>query len=273
MNRILLATDLEDTARNVAAFALSIAENLHAKLTVYHAFGKPDLAQSMLTDAEREAKVMTAMRELIGGITSDSTTDVHVDYVADVDYPGDGIIEQVDKNDYDLVVIGLREASDGGEQFSSLAYRLLREVETSVLAVPPQASFMGVNEIVFASDVDRADEVVLEQLQEWRQGMSAELFVVHVYDDEQDKARATQVMKKWRERYASRPNIHFELMAGDFTEDIGAYVEKRGGDMLVLQSHTRGLFGRVFKHSAAADVAQVVQVPLLVMREIGRAHV
>lgn len=271
MNRILLATDLEDTAKNVAAFALTLADNFGAELTVYHAYGKPDLSLADLSDEEREARVLTRMRELIGGLTGPSAADVPLRYVADVDYPGDGIIAQVDGDrGYDLVVIGLREPAGSGAggrgQFSSLAYRILREVEADVLAIPPGAAFHGVNEIIFASDVDRADEVVLERLQEWRQRLSSELYVVHVYDDEDDKERARKVMTKWRDRYASRPNMHFELLAGDFTEDIGRYVRDRGGDMLVLQSHTRGLFGRVFQHSAAADVAQVVEVPLLVMR-------
>ena len=110
---------------------------------------------------------------------------------------------------------------------------------------------------------------MLEQLQAWRHNLTADLFVVNVYESEHDAISARKVMSKWRERYADRPRIHFELMAGDFTEDIGAYVTQRSGDMLVLQSHTRGVFGRIFTTSSAAEVAQVVQVPMLVMRGEG----
>ena len=266
MRHVLLATDLEETAANVAAFALSIADQFGAELTVYHAFGKPDLSQGLRTDAQREDTVEDKMQAMMGSLISKSTADTSIHYVADIDYPGDGILEQVEKGNFDLVVIGLREATSSNGQFSSLAYRILREATCNVLAIPPKASFHGVNEIVFASDVDKADEIVLEQLQAWRQNFTADLFVVHVYDDAADKIKAQEVMAGWRDRYASRPRMHFELMAGDFEHDIGAYVAQRGGDMLVLQSHTRGLFGRVFTHSSAADVAQQVQVPLLIMR-------
>ena len=266
MKNVLLATDLEGTAANVAAFALAIADQFGARLTVYHAFGKPDLSQATRTEAEREEAVVDQMQALMAGLVSKSTADTVISYEAEVDYPGDGILAHVESGDYDLVVIGLREASDGGQQFSSLSYRIIREAECSVLAIPPQASFHGVQEIIFATDLDRADEAVLLELQAWRQNLTADLYVVHVYSDAADKERAQTVMKRWREQYAERPRMHFELMAGDFTGDIGHYVRQREGDMLVLQSHTRGVFGRVFKHSAAADVAQVIEVPLLVMR-------
>ena len=266
MQHILLATDLEPTAANVAAFALAIADNFKARLTVYHAFGKPTLTMGADSDEVRGDRVVKHMKEFIAGIRGASMTDVIVDYKADIDYAGDGILDEIDKGDFDLLVIGLREAKAGGTQFSSLAYRLLREADTTVLAIPPQANFHGISEIVFATDLDHADEVVLEQLQEWRQNMTSDLFVVHVHQDQQEADAARKVMSKWRERYASRPRLHFELMEGEFESDIGAYIKQRGGDMLVMQSHTRGFFSRIFTHSSASDIAHVIEVPLLLMR-------
>lgn len=266
MQHILLATDLEPTAANVAAFALAIADNFKAKLTVYHAFGKPSLKMGDDSDEERSERVQDHLEKFISEVRGTTLTDVIVEFKTDIDYPGDGIIDEVEKGDYDLLVIGLREANDGEEQFSSLSYRLIREADTSVLAIPPQASFQGIQEIVFATDLDHADEVVLEQLQEWRQNMQADLYVVNVHEDDKEAEAARKVMSKWRERYASRPNMHFELMEGDFEDDIGAYVKQRGGDMLVMQSHKRGFFQRLFTHSSASDVANTIEVPLLIMR-------
>ena len=269
MRRILLATDLEADSENSAAFALAIAHELDAELTVYHAYGRPDLSQANLTPEEREARVLTKMRELMASVTGPSFGDVVVRYDADVDYPGDGVLGRVADGDFDLLTFGLRGHVANQNQFSGLAQRFFTEADTSILAIPPGATFQGVREIVFASDLDREDEVVLEQLQTWRRAMGAELYVVHVYDDGEDRDRAREVMTRWRDRYASAPNLHFELMAGDFEHDIGAYVRQRGGDMLVLQSHTRGLFGRLFGHSAAEEIAHTVEVPLLVMRGEG----
>ena len=266
MRKILLATDLEEGAINVAAFALTLADNFSAELTCYHAYGKPNMSYTERSPEERAGLVEKKMQELMQPLMGRSSANTLVHYVADVDYPGDGIIDQVKDGDYDLVVIGLDKGSDGENQFSSLVYRVLREAPTSVLAIPPNTTFQAINEIVFASDVDRSDEVVLEKLQDWRQKLTADLFVVHVYNDNEEKEHARSIMARWRDRYASRPNIHFELMAGEFEEDISGYVKQRGGDLLVLQSHTRGFFGSIFNDSSAAELAQTVRVPLLVMR-------
>ncbi len=266
VRHILLATDLEASAPNVAAFALTLAEHFGAELTVFHTFGKPDLSLGARSNEQREETVVRKMREMMAQLSTETNASVVVHYKTDIDYAGDGILNQVEEGQHDLLVIGLRQARDGEAQFSALASRIFREANTAVLAVPPQASYVGINEIIFASDVDREDEVVLENLQEWRQKLGADLFVVHVYENDEDRERARATMNKWRERYASRPRLHFELMAGDFTHDITAYVAQRKGDMLVLQSQVRGLFEQLFTHSSAADVAQNVEVPLLVMR-------
>ena len=264
--RILLATDLEATADNVAAFALAIADNFQAHLTVFHAYGLPHVSYGDATEVEREGRVLIELRKLMDRVKGPSYQDIKMNYVADIDYPGDGIINHVKSGNYDLLICGLREAHDGGPQFSSLGYRILQETPCHVLAIPPQATFHGVHEIVFATDFHGGDEAVLEQLQAWRQNMSAELFVVHIWNDEADAERARQIMGTWRERYASRPNIHFELMGGDFDSDIGDYVRQRGGDMLVIESSTKGFLTRLFGHSHAEALAHTTEVPLLVMR-------
>ena len=264
--RILLASDLEDHAANVAAFALAIADNFEAHLTVFHAFGRPQATLGDTPLEQREGMVLKALSELIHSIKGPSFDDVEIHYKADVDYPVDGITNEAKAGNYDLVVCGLREANEGEPQFSSLSYKILREVPTNVLAIPPQATFQGVKEIVFATNLDAPDRRVLDQLQDWRRNMSADLYVVHVWDDADDKAEAQRILSVWREEFAKRPRLHFELMEGDFTADIGDYVRQRGADMLVLQSSTKGFFERVFEHSAAEDVAHTTDVPLLVMR-------
>ncbi len=264
--RILLASDLEDTAANVAAFALAIADNFKAHLTVYHAFGRPQVTYGDTPVAERESMVIVKLRELIAGVRGPSFADVEISYKADIDYPGDGIINEAGAGKYDLVVCGLRERNEGESQFTSLSYKILREVPTNILGIPPTASFHGVKEIIFATNLDQPDRIVLEQLQTWRQKMSADLYVVHVWDDKDDEAEARRIMMAWRADFGERPRLHFELMEGSFTVDIGDYVRQRGGDMLVVQSSKKGFFERLFESSAADDIAHTTDVPLLVMR-------
>ena len=265
--RILLACDLEEAhAANVAAFALAIADNFKAHLTVYHAFGRPQATLGDATEEQREGKVLVELSALIKSIKGPSFDDVEISYKADVDYPADGITNEAEAGDYDLVVCGLRERNAGESQFSSLSYKILREVPKNVLAIPPQADFHGVKEIVFATNLDAPDHRVLEELQAWRRNMTADIYVVHVYEGRDQEEEARRILSVWREEFGKRPRNHFELTEGDFATDIGEYVRKRGGDMLVVQSSKKGFFERLFEHSAAEDVAHTTDVPLLVMR-------
>ena len=264
--RILLACDLEEHAANVAAFALAIADNFGAHLTVYHAFGRPRVTIGEATVEQREGVVLQELAALIKSIRGPSFADVEVHYRADVDYPIDGITAQAAAGGYDLVVCGLRERNEGQSQFSSLSYKILREVECDVLAIPPQADFHGIREIVFATNLDEPDHRALEGLQAWRRNLGADLFVVHLYETHAQEEEARRILAVWREEFGRAARTHFEVTEGDFALDIGDYVRRRGGDMLVLQSSKKGFFERLFEHSAAEDVAHTTDVPLLVMR-------
>lgn len=264
--RILLACDLEEHAANVAAFALAIADSFSAHLTVFHAFGRPKATIGEASEEQREGRVLTELRDLITSVKGSSFPDVEIRYKADIDYPVDGITDEAKAGAYGLVICGLRERNEGEAQFSSLSYKILREVDTNVLAIPPQADFHGVREIVFATDLDEHDHAVLDQLQVWRERLSAELFVVHMYETTEQAEDARDILSVWRAEQERSPDTHFEAREGDFTADIGDYVRERGGDMLVLQSAKRGFFERLFGQSAAEDVAHTTDVPLLVMR-------
>ena len=268
--RILLACDLEPHARNVAAFALAIAAKFEAQLTVYHAFGRPHVSMIDTPVELREGKVLTALTTLIKSVQAPGTAEVELRYKADIDYPVDGIVDEAETGKYDLVICGLRERNEGEAQFSSLSYKILRECPANVLAVPPQADFHGIDEIIFATDLDNEDHDLLDDLQIWRERMDAELFVVHLYEDATQAEEARRILSVWREEHAKTPRTFFETREGDFASDIGDYVRERGGDMLVLESAKRGFFERLFGHSAAEDVAHTTDVPLLVMRGVGK---
>ncbi len=265
VKHILLATDLRDTAANVAAFALAIAESFDARLTVYHAFGQPSLALGDTTLEERRAEILRKQKAMIERMQSSSTDGPEVSYLTSVDYAADGILNAADSGAYDLVVLGMHEDRDGRGQFSELAYTVLKKCETAVLAVPSEATFNGVQEIVFATDLEREDEDPLEQLQAWRRNLNAELFVVHFVEDRAKLGEARSKLGVWRDFYASRPNIHFEIAEGDLDDDIGRYVAQRGGDMLVLETHDRGFFASVFGQNETVEIARSIQVPLLVL--------
>ena len=272
MPRVLLATALEPAADNAAGFALAIARAFGEPLTVYHAYGKPSAALGSVPPEQRGARVDALMRELVARAAgATGIGDVDLRYAKGVDYAGDGILGELERGDYDLLVLGLR---DGADAFTTVSERMLREAECDLLAVPPRATFHGVSQVVFATDLDDADAVALEKLQRWRERLAAELLVVNVYDSDAGRARAVKRLGQWRERYAARHHTAFEAVAGDFDDDILAYVRRRGGDLLAVQSNPAGffggLFGGLFGGGHTRGLAQhIVDVPLLVIRGEG----
>lgn len=268
MHRVLLATALDDGAVNTAVFALALARAFGEPLTVFHAYGRPSAILREVPPAEHRGVVERHMRELTARAAGPAgTAGVDVRYATSVDYAGDGILAELETGDYDLLVLGLR---DGAKDFTTVSQRMLREAECDVLAVPPRATFHGVGTCVFATDLDDADAVALEKLQHWRARLGAELQVVNVYEGDEARARADKRLGQWRRRYGEGARTRYEAVVGDFEDDILAYVARRGGDLLAVQSNPGGFLRRLFGGGSTRELAQrVIDIPLLVVRGEG----
>ncbi len=61
-------------------------------------------------------------------------------------------------------------------------------------------------------------------------------------------------------------SVHTHVLQGVAAEDVGAYAEEHGFDLIVMGTHGRGALGRMFLGSVADKVVRASNVPVMTVR-------
>ncbi|MGB2636225.1 MAG: universal stress protein [Candidatus Acidiferrum sp.] len=102
LQRILCATDLQPGSEKVLAYALWLAKDENAHVTLLHVL-------KILTDApseHREAQRDTAMKQLVQLLTPETSPSLEVQSIAEIGEPGKCILKVAEDQGADLIVIG-----------------------------------------------------------------------------------------------------------------------------------------------------------------------
>jgi len=112
--KILVPVDGSEFSRNAARLAISIAEKYQSQLTLIHVIaqslnkisirkGKPD------NSIEEFGKLKKQGIEVLESVVAElGNHDVNIEILLSWGNPVDAVLEEIDKNDYDLLVMGSR---------------------------------------------------------------------------------------------------------------------------------------------------------------------
>lgn len=139
LRHILYATDFGEDAGRALPYALSLAEEHHAKLTLLHAAPpEPDVVQlwdalPAIEKAEAQARAEAELRRLI---PEDAALVTHPDYQIEFGDPASVIVNTANRIDADVIVLGVKRPMPLSTHLhSGTAYRVVCEAQCPVLTV------------------------------------------------------------------------------------------------------------------------------------------
>ena len=141
LRHILYATDFGEETRHGLPYALSLAEEHHAKMTLLHASPVPPPAMQDLTPgampSRTNAEVMAYNeRELRNMMPADSQLSTHPEFMVELGDPLDIIVEAARKLDVDLLVMGVKRPMPLGTHLAGgIAYKVVCTAPCPVLTV------------------------------------------------------------------------------------------------------------------------------------------
>ncbi len=141
LRHILYATDFGEETRHGLPYALSLAEEHHAKMTMLHVSPEPSLplpepepgAMPVLSRAEVLAYNEAELRKMI---PSDTQLTTHPEFVVELGDAPETIIETARKLDVDLVVMGVKRPMPLATHLATgIAFKVVCEAPCPVLTV------------------------------------------------------------------------------------------------------------------------------------------
>ncbi len=271
MSTILVPTDFSEVASNAAIYAAKLAGDIHADVTLLHAYNIPislsEVPMPLLSDEE--------MRE---------ASQEGLDHVAEMlrkeGFAGN-IRYEIGKGDFVSVLQETAEALNpilimmgitGKSEFETLlmgsnTFGAIRNIQAPVMVIPQEARYRLIKRIAVALDLKSMKETIpAEQLLEMAGVLGATVHFVHIDSGNDfpnsDTAIHLDALKHAFPDAICDFNDNLSLVDG-----LNAYVYDKGIDLLVMFPRKHNFFELLFNSSSTRKMALHTNVPLVTMHK------
>lgn len=267
MKTFLIPVDFSATSINAAEYAVALTKQIpNAQLILYNVFSSISFAaltekepgsRKMVTDAE-----LSALRNRL-----DVTENQQVTIESEEGTLIESISKYVVSNHIDMVVMGITGSSRLTQVFMGTnTLNVVRHIKCPVMIIPPEAKFIGIKNVLLASDFkDVARTVPFASLKKVLDIFHPKLNILNV--DSEHYIELTDEFKIEREAMeeklgAYNPEFSF-LRAYDFLDGINEFIESREIDTIITVPKKHSMMSQLFKTSHTKKLAYHSHVPII----------
>jgi nucleotide-binding universal stress UspA family protein len=272
MKKILVPTDFSKSANKALDFAIIFAKKTKARIILLHASHTTVISTNIPVDYsyvkikndknEAMEKLMALQAKVLkSGI-------IKCDYISVEEFAIDAILSTIKKKKIDLVIMGTKGASGlKGMIFGSNTAVVIEKSTCPVLAVPETGALSEIKEIVYATDYHVNDLHSLKESVKIAKYFDSNITAVHVSGGDFIPPSEKELLKEFISKIGKKTNykkMHYQIIYGKNVEEkLEHYAKNKSADLLVMSTHYRNLFTKLFGESITKKVAYHTKIPLL----------
>ncbi len=279
IQHILVPTNFLDYAVNAGEYAVQLAAQYDAKVTLFHTYHIPvvdplipseylsELAGTAEKTAERSiSQQVEDLQEAFPEISE------NICYQISMGFAADEILSIAHTMGVDAIVMGTRH----GEKIQrillgSVLGSILEKADVPVIVVPEKAKFKSIKNILFTSEFNDSEDVhSINRVLDFTSKLDATLYSLHIQEDEPDENDLVRIqnIRALFEKKLGTGKVHFENIAyDDILEGIAKYAKVNDIDLAVMVTHKRNFFEKLFDRSLTKQMAYKTDVPLAVFHK------
>jgi len=194
---------------------------------------------------------------------------ISYEYIADLGDSVPSILRAAEEKKAELIVMGATgQTGLASTIFGSVCLKVMEKATCPVMAIPGHfAVNKAVKRITFATDYHRSDVADIVKACELAAATGAQLNVLHVSDASIGADEERKLMNDFREKLKTRisyPHVTFQIIHGYNVEDrLLQYVDDEATDMLMMATHYRTFFDRLFNKSITREVTKNSSIPVV----------
>ena len=258
-NSIILLTDFSDPAKNAIKYAIDAfgdGAEYHLVNAYYARTSSATLLDLNDMLAKESEQGLTEEKQWVLNEYPNLSLNVKTHSV--FGSPVDAIKKMKRSGDYDIVIMGTKGASGvDAVLFGSVASSIIRSTTVPVISIPPEYSFAGFENIVFATDGKALDDFnIIAPISKLQKQFNSEvtLFSVNTTEKEFD----------WDEMKIHIENAHYATVdGGDVAEEVTNFCQEKNAELLVILPKHTGFFDRLFHKSVSKELVEQAKMPIL----------
>jgi len=277
MKRILVPTDFSLNADNALNYALKMATALKSELIVMHCYNV-DASPANYDEEEIKLKRHSDIYLKVAETKIKNAGNIPYKLLSLKGTVVDSVVNAIKNEMPDLIIMGTKgESNLTSVIFGSNTGNVIAKAECPVIAVPEGASFGVIKKITFATDYRTSDFGALKKLLEIAKPFHAQLNILHVNTDRQSTDNEVKLMDtfmKQANKVLDYNSLSFQIMEGDdLITVLTDYLDNGGCDLLVMSSHQRNWWDKLFGHSFTNDMIYNMSVPVMAVYHNKKADI
>jgi len=272
--RILCPTDFSEAAINGIEYAAELARQIHGTITLINV---QPLALNQRVSLDSATETIDNETYLLSKSMQDTSEEIKNRYHVSCDYIMASTGEVFEKavareaSKFDLTIIGSNGANNLYQfYFGSHSYRMAKNSDIPVIIVPDNVRYTQIKRIVFTSDYENDDHLILQQLKDFTESVNAEINVLHVSKEDSEMKRVfyQSFCNKIEELFQFDNKIHFKrLISENPAAGIESYMVECNANMLTLFFEEHGVLYRLFHDNLIKKLTSYANFPIMIFHK------
>jgi nucleotide-binding universal stress UspA family protein len=277
MKTLLVPTDFSKASLNAFQYAIKLSRQIDAGIKVVHVYQNeiPDLGMTSVVSPliENDKLVANDLKTFVsqGKMSKTAKTLVHTEGYDCMAEPAEKIVSLSKSSSIDLVVMGATGAHDALEKwFGSVSSYTAQEAFCPVLLIPDGVRFRKPKNILYVCNLDvLIQAATLDRLAFIAQCLGSKVHVLHVDTNlNNEKDVGLLVNREWNlvecERFSFKAAINKQ---DNVLKALDVYAAHHHIDLVVISTHHRTIFQKIFHKSLTKTIAMDSNLPLLVLHK------
>lgn len=274
MKNILVPYDFSKEAAHALKLSYEIAEESGSAVTLMNVIEHPTPGSFRTMGIEDYdpmenvfiASLINKVKDGFEMLMDDPAySDIDLNYKIVLGNAFNELTEEIDTSKADLLIMGT-SGSDGLEELfvGSNAEKIVRHAKCPVITLREEVTIDDIEDIVFATDMDKTTERFIGELQKIQEFFDAQLRLVRINTPAafRNSRSDVEAMKKFANSKGLN-NFTIEVYNHlNEEEGIMAYAEDIDAGMIAMGTHQRTGIGHFFNHSVAEDVVNHARRPV-----------
>lgn len=277
--KFLLATDFSEAVMNAERYATQLAKETGSVLRLVHVYPIPITFPSELmeysSDAgelhQSEVERLEKHHDEIFQALNISPETLPCEYAArEGSSVGKEIREEAEESNADFIIVGTHGVSGFRETFlGTHSWDVIRKSPIPVFAIPKDALFTGIKNIVFATSYREEEFYVLDFLIQLAKQFEATLTVLHITNYVLSKEFETKTFEKFKadvEEKFPYSKLEVRLLVHDaIAEGLNLYCTDTKTDLLAMSIPKMTVFEKIFTPNLSLTKKMSIhtEIPLL----------
>ena len=259
MRSILIPTDFSDVSKNSLRYGLDLYRRTESQVDlvhIYHPAFDPRQTEIIDVSAGIEEILDSKMKDLI---STASILDLEVKGKVEVGFATERIIEL--SFHYDIIIMGTTGANGlFGRLFGSVSTEVAEKSHCPVLLIPPNISFNGYENVIYACDIDGVSDEVLNEIMTFAKRYNAKLHFVHINDGDKE------IEISLPEDIEVDCTVN-EIEADSVIKGVNLFIEKKNADLVIIATKQRSFWEGFLHTNHTKEFVLNTKIPLLVYHD------